>query len=125
MNKWVTRHAPWRAASLYRACAVVLVLCSAAPAFAQRKANGPFTQSPANSPQAHSLFFRLSGIRIDDHGLAHVYGRGLTTTPHASGQVAVILWDERGVVKTGGGDVFAAQSSLGHGNVQTNCLTQN
>lgn len=125
VDKWVTRHAPWRAAWLYRACAIVMALCSATPAFARDQGNGPFTQSPSKNPQADSLLSQLSGVRIDDHGLAHVYGRGLTTTPHASGQVAVILWDERGAVKTGGGDVFAAQSSLGQDNVQTNRLTQN
>lgn len=125
MDQVVTRHAPWRVASLYRVFALVAALGVAAPAFAQGGGNIPFTQSPSKNPPAEPLLFLFSGTRIGNQDLARIHGRGITTTPHASGQVAVILWDERGTAKTGGGDVFAAQSSLGSGNVQLNSLTQN
>ncbi|MHB1951201.1 MAG: hypothetical protein ACYCQK_06970 [Acidiferrobacteraceae bacterium] len=126
-NKWVAQRTSWRLAFLGGACLIAAALGITTPALA-RDRGATKSGSPQSLSADRSLsgpLFRLSGVRIDDRGLGRVYGRGLGVAPHAHGQVAVILWDERGNTKTGGGDVFAAQSSTGSGNVQMNRLTQN
>jgi hypothetical protein len=111
-----------------RIMGLAAAFCLAAPAFAQDPAahNMP-TQIPGVvvvNPGGTGTGFTLPGSCISDQDLAGVRGRGASETPHAPGQVAVILWDERGIPKTGGGDVFAAQST-GRGNQQASSLTQN
>ncbi|MHB8416284.1 MAG: hypothetical protein ACYDB1_13090 [Acidiferrobacteraceae bacterium] len=111
-----------------RVLGLAAALCLAAPAFAQDPAPyGVPAQTPGiiiASPSGGGTWFTFPGSRISDQGLAGVRGRGASETPHAPGQVAVILWDERGTPKTGGGDMFADQST-GRGNQQASSLAQN